>query len=440
MRVADSLGATENHVSRVTFHESRMNFLIPFFFTALGFIQLGLLNGFRWEYGAAIAVWGVSFGLAHYLLTRRLPKATPFLLPVVSLLVGVGLLMTARLAPNFLLRQMIWLAIGALVLLVVTLIPRDLGWLRRYKYLWLLTGLALLATTFLFGVNPSGFGARLWLGVGGVYFQPSAPLKILLIVFLAVYLSDKRRQMLDADSLLKIGRFTVPHPAYFGPLLLMWGFSIILLVWQRDLGAVLLFFGAFLAMLYAAIGQVRYVVVGIGLMLIAGYIGYYLFDYVALRVQGWWNPWLDPAGRSFQFVQSLLAFASGSWFGQGLGQGLPTAIPVVHTDFVFAAIGEEYGLLGALGTLFSFWLIVSQAFQIALDGRTHFQRLLAVGIGFMIAFQTLVIAAGTLKLIPLTGVTLPFVSYGGSSLLTSFIMVSLLLFVSARAAPFKDEG
>jgi len=412
-----------------------LNYLIPFIFTALGFAQLGLLNGFRWEYAAALAAWGISFGMARALLTRRLPRATPFLLPVVSLLTGIGLLMTARLAPNFLLRQTLWLAISALALLAVTLIPRDLGWLRRYKYLWLLTGLALLATTLLFGVNPSGFGARLWLGVGSVYFQPSEPLKILLIVFLAVYLSDTRRQILDSDSSFKIGQLTLPHPAYFGPLLLMWGFSVILLVWQRDLGAALLFFGAFLAMLYVAIAQLRYVVVGMGLMLLAGYIGYDLFDYVALRVQGWWNPWLDPAGRSFQFVQALLAFANGGVFGQGLGQGLPTAIPVVHTDFVFAAIGEEYGLLGSVGVLFSFWLLVSQAFQIALNGRTHFQRLLAVGIGFMIAFQTLVITAGTLKLIPLTGVTLPFVSYGGSSLLTSFIMIGLLLFVSARAEP-----
>ena len=410
-----------------------MNYLLPFIFTALGFAQLGLLNGFRWEYGVALAVWGLAFGAAHTLLNSQLPKATPFLLPVVSLLTGIGLLMTARLAPNFLLRQSVWLVISALALLAVTLIPRDLGWLRRYKYLWLLAGLALLATTLLFGVNPSGFGARLWLGVGGVYFQPSEPLKILLIVFLAVYLSDTRRQILDSDSSFKIGRFTLPHPAYFGPLLLMWGFSIVLLAWQRDLGAALLFFGVFLAMLYAAIGQLRYVVVGLGLMLLAAYIGYVLFDYVALRVQGWWNPWLDPAGRSFQFVQALLAFASGGLWGQGLGQGLPTAIPVVHTDFVFAAIGEEYGLLGSVGVLVSFWLLVSQAFQIALNGRTHFQRLLATGIGFLIAFQTLVIAAGTLKLVPLTGVTLPFVSYGGSSLLTSFIMIGLLLFVSARA-------
>jgi len=161
---------------------------------------------------------------------------------------------------------------------------------------------------------------------------------------------------------------------------------------------------------------------------------------VALRVQAWWNPWLDPAGRSFQIVQSLLAFASGGIFGQGLGQGLPTAIPVVHTDFVFAAIGEEYGLLGAVAVLIALGAMVYLAFQIALAGRTHFQQLLAVGLGTMMGLQTLLIAAGTLKLIPLTGVTLPFVSYGGSSLLTSFVMVGLLLFVSERANSFRPNA
>jgi cell division protein FtsW len=409
-----------------------LKLLVPFLFTALGFVQLSLLNGFDWPFGAALVTWGVCFGLAYFLLKRRLPNHNPFLLPLVSLLTGLGLVMTARLAPGFLIRQTIWLGVSTLALLVVALIPRDLGWLRRYKYTWLLGGLLLLAATLVFGVNPSGFGARLWLGFGGVYLQPSELLKILLIVFLAVYLSDRRRQMIDLGT--DLGGLTIPHPAYFGPMLVMWGFSIVLLFWQRDLGAALLFFCTFLAMLYMAVGQVRYVLVGLGLLFIAGFIGYQMFDYVALRVDGWWNPWLDPAGRSFQIVQSLMAFASGGWFGQGLGQGLPTAIPVVHTDFVFAAIAEEYGLLGALAVMLCFWLIVDQAFQISIKGRTHFQQLLAAGLGFMIGLQTLVIAAGSLKLIPLTGVTLPFVSYGGSSLLTSFVMVGLLLFVSARVS------
>jgi cell division protein FtsW len=306
-------------------------------------------------YGLAVLVWLLCFGLIQGVLVRYLPKANPYLMPIVSVLTGLGLLMTARLASNFLLRQIIWLAVSTVIFLLIVLIPRNLYWLRRYKYTWLVIGLGLLGLTLIFGVNPSGFGARLWLGLGGLFFQPSEPLKVMLIVFLAVYLGDRRRQMIEQPATLDFSRLGVdikiPHPAYFGPMVLMWGFSMLLLFWQNDLGTALIFFCTFVAMLYTAIGQVRYVLVGLLLLLVAGYIGHQTFDYVALRVEAWWNPWLDPGGRAFQIVQSLLAFAGGGLFGQGLGQGLPTAIPVVHTDFVFAAIGEDYGLLGALAVL-----------------------------------------------------------------------------------------
>jgi cell division protein FtsW (lipid II flippase) len=215
-------------------------------------------------------------------------------------------------------------------------------------------------------------------------------------------------------------------------MLLMWGFSMVLLLWQRDLGAALLFFGVFLAMLYVATGQGRYVLTGVGLLLVGSLAGYRLFSHVALRIDIWWDPWAEAAGRAFQIVQSLLAFASGGVLGQGLGQGLPTAIPVVHTDFVFAAIGEEYGLMGALAVIACFALLVGRAFHIALKAGRPFDQLLAAGIGALLGLQSLAIMAGTLKLMPLTGVTLPFVSYGGSSLLTSMIMVGLLLHISGR--------
>jgi cell division protein FtsW (lipid II flippase) len=301
-----------------------------------------------------------------------------------------------------------------------------------------LVGLALLATTLVVGVNPSGFGARLWLGLGGIYFQPSELLKLLMLVFLASYLEGRREVLLAVEA--RIGRWRLPHPAYLGPMLLMWGFSMVLLIWQRDLGAALLFFGVFLAMLYAATGQGRYVLTGLVLLSVATIVGYRLFDHVALRVDAWWNPWQEAAGRSFQIVQSLLAFASGGVLGQGLGQGLPTAIPVVHTDFVFAAVGEEYGLIGALAVVGCFALLVSRAFHIALEARRPFDQLLAAGIGALFGLQALVIMGGTLRLIPLTGVTLPFVSYGGSSLLTSMIMVGLLLHISSRRLPSTMQG
>ena len=404
-------------------------FLPAFLFTGLALAQLGLVdNTLRPATFLPLLVLLVCGSAAAYFLHIRRSPGDPILLPLVYFLTGLGLALIARLAPAFVTRQLIWLIIATASLLLVTLVPQNLNWLRRYKYTWLIGGLLLLSATLVFGVNPSGFGARLWLNLGGVYFQPSEPLKLLLIVFLAAYMADRHRQLVEVKAY--IGRVAVPHPSYFGPMLLMWGFSIVLLIWQRDLGAALLFFGTFLGMLYAATGQARYIWAGAALLLAAGFMGYYLFDVVRLRVEAFLNPWLDPSGRSFQIVQSLLAFAGGGVFGQGLGQGLPTAIPVVHTDFVFAAIGEEYGLLGALAVLVCFALLVARAFRIALRAKSTFEQLLAAGIGTMLGLQTLVIMAGTLKLMPLTGVTLPFVSYGGSSLVTSFIMVGVLFFIA----------
>jgi cell division protein FtsW (lipid II flippase) len=405
----------------------------PLFLTAIAFAQLSLVEEGRLAPGRFIpvGVLALCLGGSAWALSRWRPGHDWPLLPLVGLLSGLGLGEVARLAPPpFLVRQMVWLVLSTLVLLGVALIPRDLRWLRRYRYTWLFAGLALLATTLVVGVNPSGFGARLWLGAGGIYFQPSELLKLLLLVFLASYLEDRREALVEVEA--RIGRWQVPHLAYLGPMLLMWGFSMVLLIWQRDLGAALLFFGVFLAMLYTATGQGRYVLTGLALLVTASIVGYRLFDHVALRVDAWWSPWEEASGRSFQIVQSLLAFASGGVLGQGLGQGLPTAIPVVHTDFVFAAIGEEYGLIGALAVIACFALLVSRPFHIALRARRPFDQLLAAGIGALFGLQSLLIMAGTLKLIPLTGVTLPFVSYGGSSLLTSMIMIGLLMHISSR--------
>jgi cell division protein FtsW (lipid II flippase) len=394
--------------------------VFPPAFTAIAFAQLSLveMERLRLIYFVPVAELALCLAAGAWALGRYRPDYDRLLLPLIGMLVGLGLAEVARLAPaSFLARQMIWLGLGTLGLLGVALIPGDLRWLRRYR--------------LVVGVNPSGSGARLWLGARGIYFQPSELLKLLLLVFLASYLEDRRETLLAVAA--RVGRWRVPHPAYLGPMLLMWGFSIMLLIWQRDLGAALLFFAVFLAMLYVATGQGGYILTGLLLLVAATLIGYRLFDHVALRVDAWLNPWQDASGRSFQIVQSLLAFASGGLLGQGLGQGLPTAIPVVHTDFVFAAIGEEFGLLGTLAIVVGFVLLVGRAFHIALGARRSFDQLLAAGIGAVFGLQSLVIMAGTLKLIPLTGVTLPFVSYGGSSLLTSMIMVGLLVHISGRS-------
>jgi len=409
-----------------------MLLILAYIFTALAFLQLGLVQqSVTLATFTPLAVLMLCGSSTDYLLRRRHWQGDPILFPLIIFLTGLGLVLTDRLANNFINRQLVWLIIATLGLLFINLGPKNLNWLRYYKYAWLIGGLILLATTLIFGVNPSGYGARLWLQFGPVYFQPSEPLKLFLVVFLAAYMADRHRQLAEVRAY--IGPLAVPHPSYWGPMLAMWGLSIILLVWQRDLGGALLFFGTFIGLVYVATGQIRYVWTGVCLLLGVSIIGYTQFDVVQLRFEGFLNPWADPSGRSFQIVQSLLAFASGGFFGPGLGQGLPTAIPVVHTDFVFAAIGEEYGLVGALGIVGCFVLLITRAMHISLRADNRFEQLLATGIALMMGLQTLTIMAGTLKLMPLTGVTLPFVSYGGSSLVTSYLMVGLLMFISHKS-------
>lgn len=376
-----------------------------------------------------VGVWLLCVLGAHAAMNRFIPARDPFLYPIVMLLAGWGLTLVARLAPPFATRQAIWLAISTLALIGITTLPPNLRLLYRFRYSWLLVGLLLLGATLAFGVNPSGFGARLWLRVGPAYFQPSEPLKLLLVVYLASYLADKRDIIVETTT--RIGRWRVPSLSYFGPILLMWGFCIVLLVWQRDMGAATLFFAVFLAMLYVSTGQASYVVAGLGMLAVAGIVAYFAYDLIRLRVDAWWNPWPDASDRAFQIVQSLLALAAGGVYGTGVGYGSPYYVPVVHTDFVFAAIAEEWGAAGAIGALACVALISLRALRIAASHeRAPFRLLMATGIGTLLGVQSLLIMGGVVKLIPLTGVTLPFVSYGGSSLLSSFVMVGLLLRIS----------
>jgi len=396
-------------------------------FTGLGFVSLGLVTQGRAraaEIWPAL-VWAAALAAAWLALQWQRPNHDPLLLPITALLAGLGLVMVKRLAPNFLTRQLLWSLLGLGAMLTVGLGLQNLRLLRRYRYTWLAGGLALLALTLLFGVNPAGTGAQLWLGLGGFYFQPSEPLKLLMIIFLASYLAEKRPLL--TGTVYQIGRFRLPPLPYLGPVLLMWSFSMLLLVWQRDLGAAWLFFAVFLSMLYVTIGQAGYVLLGLGLFGIGATIGYRLFYHVRLRVDIWLNPWAEASGRAFQIVQSLLAFAAGGALGQGIGQGQPTFIPVVHSDFVFSALGEELGLMGTLAVLILFALLVARGGRIALTAQTPFRQLLAFGLTVLLGLQALTIMAGSLKMVPLTGVTLPFISYGGSSMLSSFTMMGLLI-------------
>ncbi len=406
-------------------------------FVGTGLVLLTLLTRLSLVAGLlSFVVWAASFAVTHILLGRFLPERDPLLLPVAALLSGWGLVEIARLAPAFLPRQTLWLPICLGALLGVCAAPRDLRWLRRYRYTWLFGGLLLLAATLVVGVNPSGASiARLWLRAGplSLYLQPSEILKLLFVAYLSSYLAEKSELITTVGP--RIGRFRLPALPYLAPLLVIWGLAMLLLASQEDLGAAVLFFFTFLAMLYIASGQAGYVIGGLGLFLAGAGVAYRLIGRVALRGDTWWNPWPEASGRAFQIVQSLIAIGTGGIIGQGLGQGSPTVVPVVHSDFVYAAIGEEFGLMGTLAVVILFSVLILRGFRAAMRARAPFAQLLGAGLATLIGLQAWVIMGGNARLIPLTGVALPFLSYGGSSLLSSLVAIGLLLQVSDRQLP-----
>ncbi len=425
-----SRGVDLDAEERLPARHERLLLALAGLFVLVNQVALLIARDRAWTAIWPVGVWIACAAVGHWALERRLPRRDPLLFPLAMFLTGWGLNLVARLVPSYAVRQTVWLIVGLAALLAVTALPNDLRWLRRYRYTWLIGGLALLAITILLGENPSQRGPRLWLwlGFGRIYYQPSELLKILLVAFLASYFADHQRYMRQ-DS-LRIGPWQVPSPAFLGPVLLMWGICVVVLVWQKDLGAATLFFAVFMVMLYIASGQGLLLIGGMGLLLVAGLVAYNLFDVVALRVDIWLDPWSTAGSSAYQVVQSLMAVAAGGVFGQGIGQGQPTIIPVVHSDFAFAAIAEEWGLLGVLAVLVALAVIVVRGMQIAVRARHVFRGLLAAGLSIMVALQSLLIMGGVLKLVPLTGVTLPFVSYGGSSLLTSFVIIGLLLVLS----------
>ena len=419
------IGAAWQHVWHGDSGRELLLLLLAAGFVLVNSVSLALVSRWPWQMWGAPAGWLLAFGGAHVLLRRTRPRRDALILPLIALLSGWGLILIARLAENFLWRQMLWLVVALGLLLAVTLLPGLLRWLQRYRYSWLTAGLLLLLATLFFGVNPSGGGAALWLPLllRTVYFQPSELLKLLLVIFLASYFDD-RQMMLR----LRHGRYGAL--AFVAPLLVMWGFCMLLLVWQQDLGAAALFFMVFLSLLYLATGRWSYLLSGGLLLLAATVVGYMAFAVVARRIMAWLNPWPNAADSAFQIVQSLYALASGGLFGQGVGQGFPDYIPVVHSDFAFAAIAEEWGALGALVVIALFAVLVQRGLRLAARVQRPFQRYLAAGIATLFAAQSILIMGGVTRLLPLTGVTLPFVSYGGSSLLVSCVMAGLLLRLS----------
>lgn len=389
----------------------------------------------RSEAGGAPRIWLASSALlaallvAHLALTLLLPDADELLLPLSGMLCAVGLLFVFRLEPSFGTKQAIWYLLGAGVLIAVIVAVPDPRRLGRYKYLAASLALALMLVTAMVGQEING--SRLWLGVGGFNFQVTEAMKILLVIFLAGYLAD-RRLMLSAVT-GRWRRFAVPALPYLIPLLVIWVLAFLILIWQRDLGAVLLLAGVTLLLLYAATARTGYILLGAAGVIVNVIVAYRFFDYVRARVDVWLRPLSEQDGAGYQMAQALYALGHGGVLGAGLGRGFPEYIPAVHTDFVFAAIGEELGIAGAFGILALYILLVARGLRVTLLQRTDFGTLLALGLTGILAIQTLVIIAGNLALIPITGITLPFVSYGGSSILINFVILALLLRLSSRS-------
>jgi cell division protein FtsW (lipid II flippase) len=333
--------------------------------------------------------------------------------------------------------QAVWILIGSGAMFLLVLFFRNYHRLFDYKYLLAAVAVLLIASTF----TPLGYevnGARLWVSLGPVGFQPSEFARIALIIFFAGYLAETR-DLLAATSRTILG-VQIPALKYFGPVALVWAASLGLLVFEKDLGSSLLFFAVPLLMLYAATGRIAYVLLGTVLFSVGSFLAFLLFDHVKVRVRAWLDPWAYPDTDGFQILQSIFNIADGGLLGTGLGAGFAQTIPEVETDFVFSAIASELGLLGASAVLLAFLAFVYRGTKIALLAEDDASKLLAFGLTAMFAIQTLVIVGGVTKAIPLTGITLPFVSYGGSSVVGNFILTGLLLLISERAGRREEEG
>jgi cell division protein FtsW (lipid II flippase) len=382
--------------------------------------------------GAAplMAIVAAGYVGAHVVTRRFARQGDPLVLPLVAGLNAIGLAAIYRLSPRgFGATQVTWTAVGLACFAGTLVLVRDYRVLARYKYILGFAGLVLL----LLPMTPVGAvvnGARLWVKVGGFQFQPAELAKVCLVAFFAAYLADRKELLAIATK--RIAGFHVPDFKHFGPLLVMWGVSLAVMFYERDLGSSLLFFSIFLLMLYVATARVVYTAFGALLFAAGSFVGYQAFAHVQSRVQVWldvFNPDLME-GPSYQLAQSLFALATGGLFGTGLGQGRPDLIPVAETDFIFSVVGEELGLMGTVAVLLTFMLLVARGLRAALHAGDDFGQLLAAGLTFILALQTIIIVGGVTRLLPLTGITLPFMSYGGSSILSNFILVALLVRIS----------
>ena len=410
--------------------EAKLHLLLP----PLGILLLGtgvLLLAHRLTADLLLLPWlaAVIVGafFTQFILGRR-DGTDLTLFPAAMLLASLGLIMIGRLKPALFLTQMRWLLLGLIVYLVLVFLGERFLRLLSYPYLLGVFCLLLLCSALFFGTEIGG--SRNWIVFGPFAVQPSEFGKIVIIMFLAAYLTEHREVLtLPRHRFLWL---KLPVLRFIAPLLLIWGIAILMFVVQRDLGSALLFFGIAVSMTYMATGRKSYVALAFAFFLGAAALSYSFFSHVRVRFNIWLDPWSDPSGSAYQVVQSLFALGSGGVWGAGFAHGHPNLIPEVHTDFIFAAIAEELGLLGSLGVMLVFALFFYRAIRIALACREEARMLLAAGIAVVFLLQAFIIIAGVTKFLPLTGITLPFVSYGGSSMIASFMLLGILTVLSKK--------
>ena len=408
--------------------------------TGAGTAIVAFTAGDGWTIDVVIApiVFLAAFGGVLFAVRAWAPKATRFLLPPVAFLTALGSIEVYRIDPDLGRLQRLWLLLAAIIAMTALRLLRGRGVevLRRFRYLFLTAAFGLLLLPLLPSGLPIGGatinGSRLWvqldLGERALSFQPGEAAKVLLVVFFASYLAERRSGLAAMPRM--IGPIGVPEPRQLLPLLLAFGASFAVLVYQRDLGASILLFGVITLLLYAATDRPAYLIAG-GVLIAGGSAAARsVFSHVQTRVDAWLRPFEDFTGSGYQVAQGVFALGDAGIFGTGLGNGAPYLIPAAATDFVFVAIVEETGLAGGFAVLAAFGMLLAVGFRIALRAGDAFRSLLAMGLTVTLALQTVLILGGVLRLLPLTGITLPFVSYGGSSLLANFVIVALLARVS----------
>lgn len=416
-----------------------LGFLVPAAgLGALGLASVASARGDGFDAGPIPGAVGVIavFLAMHVALRLRAPRADPYLLPVVGVITAIGLVELYRINPGLAADQALWVTVGGAVFIGVLVLLPDHRVLERYTYLIGLTAVGLLVATMLFGtrINGSKLWIRLW---GSQTIQLTELAKVLIVVFLAAYLRD-RRELLAIPTRRVMG-VPVPPMSALGPVLLFLAAAVALMAILNDFGTALLFLGIFLAMIYLATGRLAYTWMGLGVFVAGSALVYVAVPHVKERVDTWLHPFSDPQGQGFQLVQSLYALAEGGVMGPGLGRAFlvrangTTVVPELQTDYIFSAVATELGYIGGVGVLLGFVLLIQRGFVIAANANDGFSKLLAGGLTTAIGLQAFLIVGGITRLIPLTGVPLPFMSYGGSSVVVNFALIALLLVISHRS-------